>query len=116
MEPAAAVDRGAIDRGEVIAREIGQRLREVRIARSEWRGVIAQKRLVKPAELEALEGGELARLPSRHHAAGYARAYAKHLGLDGDGLGCPLLTLSGWPTLEPNDRQSHRRWRPLEPL
>src|SRR5689334_18703455 len=111
MEPSAAVDRG-----EVIAREIGQRLREVRIARDESLEAIAKRMLLKPAYLEALEGGELDQLPSRHHAAGYARAYAKQLGLDGDELGCPLLALSGWPTREPDDRQSHRRWHPLEPL
>src|ERR671927_417993 len=58
MEPAADLDRG-----EVVAREIGQRLREARITRDESLEAIAKTMLVKPAELEALEGGELDRLP-----------------------------------------------------
>src|SRR4051794_7646826 len=108
MEPS-----GAHERGEAVAREIGRRLREGRVARGETLEAIGKRMLVKPGHLEALEAGELDRLPSRHHAAGYARTYAKQLGLDGDELGCPLLALSGWPPPQP-DRPRHP-WRlPLE--
>src|SRR3954447_16254309 len=91
MEPS-----GAHERGEAVAREIGRRLREVRVVRGETLEAIGKRMLVKPGHLEALGPGDLARLPTRHHAAGYARTYAKQLGLDGDELGCPLLALSGW--------------------
>src|SRR3954452_10248961 len=108
MEPSGAHDRGA-----AVAREIGRRLREVRVARGETLEAIGKRMLVKPEHLEALEVGELDRLPSRHHAAGYARTYAKQLGLDGDELGCPLLALSGWPPPEPD--RLRRSWRlPLD--
>ena len=108
MEPSGAHDRGA-----AVAKEIGRRLREVRVARGETLEAIGKRMLVKPGHLEALEAGELDRLPSRHHAAGYARTYAKQLGLDGDELGCPLLALSGWPPPEPD--RPRRPWRlPLE--
>src|SRR4051812_15823225 len=108
MEPS-----GAHERGEAVAREIGRRLREVRVVRGETLEAIGKRMLVKPGHLDALEAGELDRLPSRHHAAGYARAYAKQLGLDGDELGCPLLALSGWPPPEPD--RPRRPWRlPLD--
>jgi cytoskeletal protein RodZ len=108
MEPSGAHDRGA-----AVAKEIGRRLHEVRVARGETLEAIGKRMLVEPEHLEALEAGELDRLPSRHHAAGYARSYAKQLGLDGDELGCPLLALSGWPPPEPD--RPRRPWRlPLD--
>src|SRR4051812_43978984 len=105
MEPS-----GAHERGEAVAREIGRRLREVRVARGETLEAIGKRMLVKPEHLEALEVAELDRLPSRHHAAGYARTYAKQLGLDRDQLGCPLLALSGRAPPEP--ARPRRPWRP----
>ena len=106
MEPS-----GAHERGEAVAREIGRRLREVRVARGETLEAIGKRMLVKPGHLEALEAGELDRLPSRHHAAGYARSYAKQLGLDGDELAARCWLSAAGRRLSPTARGARGDYR-----
>ena len=66
------------------SRQIGQRLREARLARGEELWAIAAHLCIKPGYLAALEDGDLAAMPGRPYASGFLRCYAGYLALDGN--------------------------------
>ena len=66
------------------SRQIGQRLREARLARGEELWAIAAHLCIKPGYLAALEDGDFAAMPGRPYASGFLRSYADHLALDGN--------------------------------
>ena len=66
------------------SRQIGQQLREARLARGEELWAIAAHLCIKPDYLAALEDGDLAAMPGRPYASGFLRSYADHLALDGN--------------------------------
>lgn len=65
---------------------IGRRLRQAREARFLSLEQAAQATLIRRHYLQALEAGDLERMPSRTQARGFLRAYAAYLGLDANEL------------------------------
>ena len=84
------------------AEEIGRLLRDAR----DERGLdllAVHDRLSRPiTQLEALEHGDLARLPDQALALSTLRRYAAFLGLDGDALA--LRMIDAWSTMPPSPR------------
>ncbi len=76
----------AQDRSQEVARDIGRQLREARLARGETVDAVADQLRIRPSYVEALETGELSRIPGRPYVVGFLRSYAGHLELDGEGL------------------------------
>jgi cytoskeleton protein RodZ len=69
-----------------VAREIGRELREARLAGGKRIANIAEQLRIRADYLDALEEGELERLPARTYAVGFLRSYGTYLGLDGERL------------------------------
>lgn len=67
---------------------VGQQLRQARQTKSLTLEQVSRVTYIRVTYLEALESGQLERLPSPAQARGFLRTYAKHLGLDPT----PLLT------------------------
>jgi cytoskeleton protein RodZ len=65
---------------------VGALLRRTRIARGEDSAAVAGLLKMRRDQLDAVEHGDLERLPGRTYAVGFVRAYARHLGLDADAL------------------------------
>jgi cytoskeleton protein RodZ len=74
------------DPAEALMREVGARLRQVRLERGEDLDTVAQYLRIRPAYLSCIEEGDLSILPGRTYALGFLRSYADHLGLDGQDL------------------------------
>jgi cytoskeleton protein RodZ len=74
------------DPAEALMREVGARLRQVRLERGEDLDTVAQYLRIRPAYLSCIEEGDLSTLPGRTYALGFLRSYADHLGLDGQDL------------------------------
>jgi cytoskeleton protein RodZ len=83
------------ERARSVAWEIGQALRQARLAGDKLIPDIAEKLRIKADHLDALEEGELERLPARIYALGFLRAYATYLGLDGEELASRLKSAGG---------------------
>lgn len=66
--------------------DVCQLLKESRIGKGLSLDEVAQRTYIKLHYLEALEEGELEKLPAMVHTYGYIRQYAKLLGLDGGAL------------------------------
>lgn len=84
----------AQDRSQEVAREIGRRLREARLAQGETVEAIADHLRIRQAYVEALEAGELDRIPGRPYVVGFLRSYGTYLGLPGDELVAELKSSS----------------------
>lgn len=69
--------------GEQAWRQIGQQLREARLARDEDIRSIATYLRIRYDYLAALESGDMVALPGQAYASGFLRSYAAYLGLDG---------------------------------
>jgi cytoskeleton protein RodZ len=65
-------------------RTVGQLLRETRETFGSDIPRVATALRIRPAYLEAIESGRYDNLPGPAYALGFVRAYAVHLGLDGD--------------------------------
>ncbi|MDG4591972.1 MAG: DUF4115 domain-containing protein [Defluviicoccus sp.] len=63
---------------------VGALLRQAREGRGKTVQAVARELCMRPAHIEAIETSRLDALPARSYAAGYVRAYAAHLGFDGD--------------------------------
>jgi hypothetical protein len=63
--------------------EIGQSLREARLARGATLEAIEAKTRIRARYLQALENERFDELPGEAYAKGFLRTYADHLGLDG---------------------------------
>ncbi len=63
---------------------VGTALRDARIARGEDAAAVARLLKMRHEQLEAIETGNLAKLPGRTYAVGFVRSYARHLGLDAE--------------------------------
>lgn len=61
---------------------LGERLRQMREARGESVGEVAEALKLSRRQVEALESGDFAALPGPAFARGFLRNYARHLGLD----------------------------------
>ena len=93
------------DEGEAIssAEEIGRLLKDRRLER-ELDLLTVHDRLHRPiTQLEALEDGDLARLPDQALALSTLRRYAALLDLDGDNLA--LQMIDAWSTVPPAARE-----------
>ncbi len=93
------------DEGEAIssAEEIGRLLKDRRLER-ELDLLTVHDRLHRPiTQLEALEDGDLARLPDQALALSTLRRYAALLDLDGDNLA--LQMIDAWSTIPPAPRE-----------
>jgi cytoskeleton protein RodZ len=65
---------------------VGETLRAARIDRGENAAAVASLLKMRREQLEAIETGDLDKLPGRTYAVGFVRAYARHLGLDAEAL------------------------------
>lgn len=65
---------------------VGELLRVARVNRGEGAAAVASLLKMRREQLEAIETGDLSKLPGRTYAVGFVRAYARHLGLDADAL------------------------------
>ena len=65
---------------------VGARLRAARVAMGRDRGDVTRDIRIRDAHLRAIEEGRLEDLPGPAYRAGFLRAYANYLGLDGAGL------------------------------
>ncbi len=65
---------------------VGEVLRTARVDRGQDAAAVASLLKMRREQLEAIEAGNLAKLPGRTYAVGFVRAYARHLGLDADAL------------------------------
>jgi cytoskeleton protein RodZ len=65
---------------------VGETLRAARIERGEDAASVAALLKMRREQLEAVENGDLSKLPGRTYAMGFVRAYARHLGLDAKDL------------------------------
>jgi cytoskeleton protein RodZ len=75
---------GADDAAGPAATDLGAMLREVRVARGMNLREAASALRIRVAYLEAIESGRFKDLPGSTYAAGFLRAYADYLGIDGD--------------------------------
>lgn len=92
---------------------VGARLARAREAAGQSRAQIAAITRIPDRHLAAIERGDFAALPGRTYAVGFARTYAKALGLDDVAIGAevreeldqhaPELPRRGIPTFEPGD-------------
>jgi hypothetical protein len=88
------------------AEEIGHQLRDARVERG-LDLLAVHDRLSRPITLlEALEQGDLARLPDQALALSTVRRYAAFLGLDGDALA--LRMIDAWSTWAPPSNGAQR--------
>jgi cytoskeleton protein RodZ len=65
---------------------VGEVLRTARVDRGQDAASVASLLKMRREQLEAIETGDLAKLPGRTYAVGFVRAYARHLGLDAEAL------------------------------
>lgn len=65
---------------------VGDTLRAARVDRGENAAAVAALLKMRREQLEAIETGDLDKLPGRTYAVGFVRAYARHLGLDAEAL------------------------------
>jgi cytoskeletal protein RodZ len=65
---------------------IGQQLRQMRQAKNLSLEQVSRATYIRVSYLEAIEAGQLDRLPSLAQARGFLRTYAKHLGLESETL------------------------------
>lgn len=63
---------------------VGEILRRTRVHYGQTLEQIEQVLRIRAVQLEALETGDMEKLPGRVYAIGFVRAYAEYLGLDGD--------------------------------
>jgi len=80
----ASTPRPAAEAAGARRRTIGQLLRETRERQGSEIGRVATALRIKAAHIEAIEEGQYDRLPGAVYALGFVRAYATHLGLDGE--------------------------------
>ena len=67
---------------ETPARPVGEELLIVRERRDLTISDVSKALKIKPEYLEAIESGDIERLPARAYAVGFVRSYAGHLGLN----------------------------------
>lgn len=65
---------------------VGETLRAAREHRGQDAATVAMMLKMRREQLEAVETGDLSKLPGRTYAVGFVRAYARHLGLDAETL------------------------------
>lgn len=75
-----------VDPAEVLLREVGAQLRQVRLERGEDLNDVAGYLRIKSSYLFGIEQGDLSGLPGRTYALGFLRTYADYLGFDGEDL------------------------------
>jgi cytoskeleton protein RodZ len=80
----AGTPRPAAEAAGARRRTIGQLLRETRERQGSEISRVATALRIKAAHIEAIEEGQYDRLPGAVYALGFVRAYATHLGLDGE--------------------------------
>lgn len=74
---------------------VGALLRRAREERGETVQAVARHLCMRPGYIEAIETGRLEALPALTYAVGYVRAYATHLGFDGDRVAQRFRTETG---------------------
>ena len=70
-------------------------MRRARKERGESVPAVARQLCIRPGYIEAIETGRLDALPGMTYATGYVRAYAAHLGFDGDRVAQRFRTEGG---------------------
>jgi cytoskeletal protein RodZ len=74
------------DRNAQLPLGVGERLHAAREARKLSLEQVAAETRIPQRHLAAMEAGDFAKLPARTYAVGFARTYAKTLGLDPDAI------------------------------
>ena len=64
--------------------KVGDILRRTRVHYDQSIEYVERCLNIKASQIEAIENGDLEKLPGRVYAIGFVRSYAEHLGLDGD--------------------------------
>lgn len=91
--------RDVSDGGTPPAGSVGEELRAARLRLGEDIRSVASALRIRKEHLEALEAGEIERLPGRTYAIGFIRSYADYLGLDSGAIVARLKDEAG--ALEP---------------
>jgi cytoskeleton protein RodZ len=84
VEVVGTGDRSSITEASRRRRTVGQLLRETRESYGSDIPRVAAALRIRASYLEAIENGRYDQLPGAVYAMGFVRAYAVHLGLDGD--------------------------------
>ena len=88
---------------EIALSEIGQLLREHRIARGYSLNEVSCEIIIRPVLLQNLEAGNWAALPEPIYVCGFIKTYGNFLGLNGSTLANHIAE----PATEPKPRQPH---------
>lgn len=101
----------APDQASLFPKSTGDKLREAREALGMTLADVANHTRVPTRHLEAIEQGEYASMPSPTYAVGFAKAYARVVGLDEQAIGAevrnnpqlPLAPVTDYETYQPRD-------------
>ena len=101
----------APDQASLFPKSTGDKLREAREAQGLTLADIANRTRVPTRHLEAIENGEYASMPSPTYAIGFAKAYARAVGLDEKAIGLevrnnpqlPLAPVTDYEAYQPRD-------------
>ena len=101
----------APDQASLFPKSTGDKLREAREALGLTLADIASRTRVPTRHLEAIENGEYASMPSPTYAIGFAKAYARAVGLDERAIGAevrnnpqlPLPPVTDYEAYQPRD-------------
>ncbi|MDB5680388.1 MAG: hypothetical protein JWO16_193 [Sphingomonas bacterium] len=101
----------APDQASLFPKSTGDKLREAREAQGLTLADIANRTRVPTRHLEAIENGEYASMPSPTYAIGFAKAYARVVGLDEKAIGLevrnnpqlPLPPVTDYEAYQPGD-------------
>ncbi len=88
--------------GEHTDLPVGEILRRTRVHYGQTLDDVSGYLRIRASQLEALEKGEIDKLPGRAYAIGYVRTYSEYLGLDGEKMIQLLKTQSGGRTSKPD--------------
>lgn len=99
------------DQGALFPQSVGERLRQAREAQGLDLADIANRTRIPIRHLEAIEQGRFDAMPSPTYAIGFARSYARVVGLDEREVGnavrqspqLPLAAATDYEAYEPND-------------
>lgn len=106
------VTEGGAEAAGLFPSSVGERLHAARVEARLDLNDIATKTRVPMRHLEAIERSDYASLPSSTYALGFARQYARAVGLDEIGLARDLRVELGRAPLEANDAMPYE---PLDP-
>ncbi|MBN8808982.1 MAG: helix-turn-helix domain-containing protein [Sphingomonas sp.] len=104
-------DESAPEQGALFTKSVGEQLREAREAQKLTLADVADRTRVPIRHLEAIEDGRYDAIPSPTYAIGFARSYARAVGLDDKAIAnavrqspnLPLANTTDYSVYEPTD-------------